>query len=243
MTQERIIQWQNVLRNWHSTKDEYAKYSAPIGGLLLPFLEGFFADTYGENLKVIVEVLKRARFNPKDVPLAAYILIHGEQIEPVIREKLAFMMETKIFTTLEYTRTHADYFGYLMGSNSEESKENYTKVLNREVAYIGKMLIESYGKGGLRPAVLENVAKAIQHHDLAAKQFVIVVAIYLEERYRKTFVPDVVDAQHPFRAKPRRFIYFTTQILPEKFRKLKLGIFSGLLEFMNEIRPAYCMID
>jgi hypothetical protein len=240
---DRLFLWNNMMKEWPFVKHQFAHFTKPIGGYLLPFLEGFFSETYGDALKEVTDVLRRAKYNIKDVPLAAFIVVQAEKIEPLVREKLIFMKQTKIFTKLEHERTRTDYLVYLLTSNAEESRENFILALNREVAFIGKLLLGLYGKNGLKPLVLEYIARALTQTDIAAKQFVIVATIYLESTYRQRFLPEQVDAEHPIRVKPRRFLYFVKEILPERFRKLKTGVFSGLLEFMNDVRPAYCMID
>jgi hypothetical protein len=240
--QEKIAIWHNVLRYWPTVKEHYAKYTYPIGGYILPFLEGYLGETYGDSLKIITDVLRRAKHNLKEMPMAAYVIVQAEQIEPLFREKLQSVMETKIFSHFEHERCRRDYLGYLLTSNSEEPKEKYIQNLNQELAVIGNLITRIY-KENMKALVPEYILRAIKHPSCAAKQFVIVVAIYLEASYRKTFLPEYGDTTSPVRVKPKRFVYFVQEILPEKFKKLKTGVFSGLLEFMNDVRPAYWMIE
>jgi hypothetical protein len=241
--QEKAFIWQSVFANWVFVKGEYARFTAPIGGYILPFLEGYLAETYGEAVKNVTDVLRRAKYNSNEIPFASYIVIQAEHIEPVFRERLKFMMETMIFTHLEHERTKKDYLGYLLTSNAEEPPEQYARALNKEIAFIGKIILGAYNarmKKEKLEFIIEYIMKTVNSSNFAAKQFIIVAAIYLEPEYRKRFLPSA--SGQPFRAKPERFIRFAKDVLPEKFRKLKTGVFSGLLEFMNDVRPAYWMI-
>jgi hypothetical protein len=191
---------------------------------------------------MIVDAFRRARSNPRENPLVAYIIVVAEQIEPTFREKLVFLKETTIVTALETQRSRSDYFGYLIIGDAEEDKESYVKALNIEITIIDKLLAEKYG-ANLRPIVLQQIRNAFHGNDIAAKQFMILMAIYIEKDYRKRFLPEIPDETYIVRTKPSRFITFVTKTLPPQVRRLKDGVYCGLLEFLKQTRPCYYLLE
>lgn len=240
-TKERLALWEKRISQWNINEEKFNQYTGEFPGYIVPFLEEFLRDTYGDSLKKITRILKENE--PQNAPLIAYIIYIAELIEPVFKCKLEFFLETFNMSKIENKRAESDYFGYLMMSNAEKNVEEFIKHLNIEVSFVGDMLVNLCKIKPIKRAVLEEVEHALKGDDIASKQFVILMAIYLEPEYRNRFIPNVMDGSSPIRARPKRFLYFVKDFLPENMRKLKRGLFSGLLEFLHEVRPSYFLLE
>lgn len=238
--QKRVSEWQNALRSWQTYKKEFEGFTRPYDPYTLTWLEGYLRDTYGDIMRPIVDKLKGRPTGRRDWPFVYYLLHVAEQVEPLFKMRLQAVVESFLFSDLELMRVRSDYLGYLLCGNADEEPARFHDALNKEIAVVEKVLALRYSQAvKLKPLVNSMITKTKQSQDFESKQYIILVALFLEPHYRKRFLPD----GKSFLAKPKRFMYFMKQILKPLIFKLRNGNIGGLSEFVKEARPAYMMID
>lgn len=242
--QKRVGEWQNSLRSWNAYKNDFAICTQPCDPYTLAWLEGYLRDVYGDVMRPIIEKLKGKPLGQRDWPFVTYLLHVAEQVEPLFKMRLQSVVESFAFSHLEVLRVKSDYLSYLLCGYADEEPAKFIVNLNAEITIVEFIQKHRYSNNAkLKPLVGGMILKSKQCTDMEAKQYIILIALFLEPLYRKRFIPDDPSPERPILAKPKRFFYFVTEILKPLVRRLRNGLISGLSEFVRECRPAYAMID
>lgn len=239
--QNKLSEWRRVYKCWNVESFYYQKYSR-IYDYLVIFVENLLVCTYGKETREITDLLYQSRSDLKLIPFAAYIIVKGETIERKIKERIAMTLECKYFSVLENKRSKVDYLGYLLSSNIEEDMKSYIDVLNSEISLVGKIIDEEITDEKGKKEILLWLTKTLTQNDIPAKQFVILYVLYVSDTYKKYFLSIDITQDIEIKVNPERFIYFVKRILPENFKKLMNGIFTGSLEFVSNTSPMYNLI-
>jgi hypothetical protein len=209
-----------------------------------PPFKGYLRDTYGDVMRPIIDRLRGRPTGQRDWPFMIYLLHVAEQIEPVFKMRLYAVTTSHMFSELEVTRVKADYLSYLLCGYAEEEPSKFSVNLNKEIEIIEHIQKQRYSqRAKLKPLVGSIITKTKEINDFPTKQYIIIIALFLEPLYRKRFIPDNPSPERPILAKPKRFLVYMTEILKPLIRRLRNGLISGLEEFVREARPAYMMID
>lgn len=231
--------WKTAINGWEDEKARYAGIKRYPDAYALVFLEQLLTQKYGEALSNVAKTLKAARAHPEALPKAAYYMVKGEQIEPIFASRVLAYVETRISTDLERNRLQkGDKLYKLLTGNTELDKPSYLKMLNEEATIVFSLFKERSGQQ-MRPSVKETFDLALESTDIASKQFIILIGLYLMAEYRQQFL----DTAGTTLVKPKRFHMFLTEILPERLKSLCEGQISGLYEFIQLTRGDYATID
>lgn len=239
---ERLGKWEYSISLFNMKKDEFKDFTAPLDHYLLSFLKKFFAETYHSSLTHVVTAIANSEKDPKFRPFVAYILFQAENIEPLIQQKLLTFRESQAMVAIDSARAKSDYLLYLLLGDMNENMLTYFDNLNKEITLIEKIVRASDKQKKFKKLIYDIFKQARESDDPTFKQFIVVSGLCLEPEYRQRFLPTKVDQDHPIRVNPHRFYWFITNILPKKMKRLRAGNFTGLMEFMDDIRPDYAMI-